>query len=158
MADKLPFSPHILIVEGRFYDGIADDLKKGAVKAIIEAGGTYEIYQVPGALEIPAALKFAIKSMQLYNGDDRYHGFVTLGCVIRGETGHYDSVVDNSIRLVQELAIEYSLAIGNGILTVEDMQQAQERASVKGRNKGGVAAQTCLDMMLMKDRFGLLRG
>jgi 6,7-dimethyl-8-ribityllumazine synthase len=158
MSEKLPFSPHVLIVEGRFYDDIADNLKHGAIKTVTEAGGTYELYQVPGALEIPAALKFAIKSMKLYNGDDRYHGFIVLGCVIRGETSHYEYVCHNSINLVQQLAVEYSLAIGNGILTVENKKQAEDRANNKGRNKGGFAAQTCLDMIKMKKRFELLRG
>ena len=151
MSDKLPFLPHILILEARFYENIADNLKLGAIKTITEADGTYDLYQVPGALEIPAALKFAI------NGDN-YHGFVVLGCVIRGETSHYEYVCQNSINRVQGLAVEYTLALGNGILTVENMKQAEDRANINGHNKGGFAAQTCLNMIRMKDQFGLFRG
>ena len=149
--------PHIMIIESRFYTEVSDELAKGAIQVLSESGFTYERVQVPGALEIPSVIRYAIKSMQLFCGDDRFDGFITLGCVIRGETGHYDQVCNESMRGVQDVALEYALAIGNGILTVENMEQAMKRAKVSEGNKGGVAAQTCIDMIKVKNRFGLIR-
>ena len=137
MAD----APHILIVEARFYEDLADELVRGAVAAIDSAGATYERISVPGAFEIPAAIRYAVKSMDFYSGRRRFDGYVALGCVIRGETTHYDYVCAESARGLQDLALTYTLAIGYGILTVENREQAWMRASVKHKNKGGGAAQ-----------------
>ncbi|MEI8394371.1 MAG: 6,7-dimethyl-8-ribityllumazine synthase [Rhodospirillaceae bacterium] len=147
--------PHLLIVEARFYEDLADELVRGAIATINGAGATYERISVPGAFEIPAAVHYALKSMDFYSGRRRYDGYVTLGCVIRGETTHYDYVCQESARALQELAVNYTLALGYGILTVENREQARVRASTKHKNKGGAAAQACLDMIELKRHFRL---
>ncbi len=151
MAD----SPTVLIVEARFYEDIADELVKGAAAELDRAGVAYERLSVPGAFEIPAAIRYAIKSMDFYSGRRRFDGYVALGCVIRGETTHYDYVCAESARGLQDLALTYTLAIGYGILTVENREQAWARASVKHKNKGGGAARACLDMLDLKRHFRL---
>lgn len=144
---------HILIVEARFYDDIADELFKGASAALEGRGCTFDRIAVPGAFEIPAAIRFALDAMERAGGV-RYDGFVALGCVIRGETSHYDYVCGESARGLQDLALGHSLAIGYGILTVETSDQAWARASVERGNKGAAAVNACLDMVELKTRFG----
>ena len=146
--------PHLLIVEARFYEDIADQLAAGAIAELDKAGATYERLAVPGALEIPAAIRLAIKAMELVGARRRYDGYVALGCVIRGETSHYDIVAGESARGLSDLALQYSIAVGNGILTVETAEQAHARASVDRKNKGGGAAQAALRMIEIKRQFG----
>lgn len=150
-------SPHLMIVEARFYEDIADELVRGALNVVNEAGASFERYQVPGAFEIPAAVRFAIRSQQFEARLRRFDGYIALGCVIRGETSHYDYVCGESARALQDLACTYSIAVGYGILTVENRAQAMERASVGNRNKGGEAARTCLEMIELKKRLRLVR-
>ncbi len=150
MASK----PHLLIVEARFYDDIADELVRGAVAAIDAAGGTYDRIDVPGAFEIPAAVNFAIVSAEI-DGQQSYDGYVALGCVIRGETTHYDYVCGESARGLQDLALRYGAAIGYGILTVENRDQAWARAVVDQGDKGGTVARAALRMIELKSQFGL---
>jgi 6,7-dimethyl-8-ribityllumazine synthase len=147
--------PHILIVEARFYEEISDELAKGAVAALKSAGVTFDRLAVPGAFEIPAAIRMAIHAMDFYPHRRRYDGYVALGCVIRGETTHYDYVCGESARGLQDLAVKYTLALGYGILTVENEAQAWERARVDRKNKGGDAARACLAMIEAKRKFGL---
>lgn len=151
-VDKL----HVLIVEARFYQDIADELVRGAILELEAAGATYDRIAVPGALEIPAAIGFAIRSRDSDAVPRRFDGFVALGCVIRGQTSHYDIVCGESARGLQDLALGHALAIGNGILTVENRDQAWERADVARKNKGGAAARACLDMIALKRHFRLL--
>lgn len=143
--------PHILIVEARFYEELADELMRGAVGALTEAGATYDRVSVPGALEIPGVIRFALDGMA--EGGTHYDGFVALGTVIRGETYHFEIVCNESARGLQELAVLEGAAIGNGILTVEDDEQAWVRARVSDKNKGGDAARAALAMVAMKRRF-----
>lgn len=117
---------HILIVEARFYDDMADALLDGAKHALDAAGATYDIVTVPGALEIPPAIAMALDGAD--EGAVEYDGFVALGMVIRGETYHFDIVANESSRAIMDLAVSESLAIGNGILTVENDDQAWARA------------------------------
>jgi len=139
--------PHVLIVEARFYPDIADELARGAIAALEAAGATHERIEVPGAFEVPAAVRFAIES-------GRFDGYVALGCVIRGETSHYDYVCGESARGLADLASQRLAAIGYGILTCETRDQAMVRASVEGgRNKGRDVAQACLAMIALKRRF-----
>jgi 6,7-dimethyl-8-ribityllumazine synthase len=145
--------PHLLIIEARFYDDIADELLRGAVGALERAGATYERVTVPGALEIPAALSMALEAVE--EGTVEYDGYVALGCVIRGETTHYDTVAGESARGLMDLAMDEAIAIGNGILTVENDEQAWARARVDGSNKGGAAAEAALRMIALRARFGL---
>ena len=156
MATPIPDpKPFILVVEARFYADIADELVKGAVSVLEEAGVPYERLAVPGAFEIPAAIRMAMRSMHFHPHRRRFDGYVALGCVIRGETTHYDYVCEQSARGLQDLALEFTLALGYGILTVENDEQAWERASVDRRNKGRDAAKACLAMIEVKRRFGL---
>jgi len=147
--------PHILIVEARFYEDIADELAKGAVQALDEADVTYERLSVPGAFEIPSAIKMALRSMDFYAGRKRFDGYIALGCVIRGETSHYDYVCGESARKLQDLACDHTLALGYGILTCENMEQAWERAKLDRKNKGGDVARACLRMLDIKREFRL---
>lgn len=139
---------HVLIVDSRFYEDIADELLQGATEALNAAGATFDTLTVPGAFEVPAVIRTALET-------GKYDGYVALGCVIRGETTHYDYVCSESARGLNQLAIEYSAAIGYGILTVENRQQAWERADTSDGNKGAAAAQACLTMIAIKRHFGV---
>jgi 6,7-dimethyl-8-ribityllumazine synthase len=143
---------HILIVEARFYDDMADALLDGAKVALEEAGATYDIVTVPGALEIPAAIAMALDGAD--NGGTEYDGFVALGMVIRGETYHFDIVSNESSRALMDLSVSESLAIGNGILTVENDEQAWARARRTEKDKGGFAARAALTMIALKQKLG----
>ena len=143
--------PRVLIIEARFYEDIADALFEGAKAAIDASDFEYDRIDVPGALEIPAAIRFAMNR----KGDRAYDGFVALGCVIRGETAHFDVVINESARGLQQLAIEHQLAIGNGIITVENEEQAWERARKDRQDKGGQAALACVAMIGLKQLFSL---
>ena len=138
---------HVLIIVAPFYQHITDDLVKGACAALDEVGATYDKIVVPGAFEVPAVVKFADNA---FKNDPHaavhYDGYVALGCVIRGETSHYDYVAGESCRALMDLTLE-GLAVGNGILTVENEAQAIVRADVGQKNKGGDAAEACLTMI-----------
>jgi len=145
--------PHLLIIDARFYEDLADELVKGAVAAIERAGATYDRVSVPGAFEVPAALSMAIEAG--LDGGKAYDGYVLLGCVIRGETSHYDIVAGESGRAIMDIAIAESAAVGYGILTVENDEQAWVRARVSEGNKGAAAADAALQMIALRARFGL---
>ncbi len=132
----------ILIIEARFYDKISDLLLTGAKATLAEANVIYDIITVPGALEIPAVIKYA---------KDKYDGFVALGCVIRGDTYHFDVVANESARGIVDLSIGYDLAIGNGILTVDTEEQAVLRAHKW--DKGGHAANACLELIAIREKL-----
>jgi 6,7-dimethyl-8-ribityllumazine synthase len=134
----------VLIVEARFYPEISDALYEGAARALESAGVASERVSVPGALEIPAAIKFAAGC---------FDGFIALGCVIRGETHHFEIVANESARGLMDLMLREGLCIGNGILTVEDEEQAVVRARPDEDDKGGDAARACLALMALKSRF-----
>jgi len=142
-------SGHYLIVEARFYTDLADALAEGAISALTDAGATHEIISVPGALEIPGAIAIAEAS------DSAYDGYIALGCVIRGETSHYDTVCNESARGIMELTIKNHLAIGNGIITVENGDQAWARAKKDDKDKGGDAARAALAMAALKSNMGM---
>lgn len=143
---------HLLIVEARFHDGLADALLEGATAALDEAGASYDVVTVPGALEIPAAISFALDGAD--EGGTDYDGFVALGTVIRGDTYHFDIVANESSRALMDMAVEEALAIGNGILTTENDAQAWSRARKDEGDKGGFAARAALTMIALKERFG----
>ncbi len=129
----------VLIIEARFYEDIADELARGAIEELSAQRTDFERLAVSGALEIPLALKFALASGYVGAGG-RHRGCIALGCVIRGETSHYDIVARESATGLYQLAIEHAVPVGNGILTCESREQAWVRASVEGRNKGYHAA------------------
>ena len=137
---------HILILEARFYGDICDELSRGAIAAIERAGGTWERMSVPGALELPGAIAMAHET-------GRFHGYVALGCVLRGETTHYDIVSNESARGILQLTLE-GLCIGNGILTCENEAQAWARAKVDDMDKGGGAAEAALAMVRFSRQMG----
>ena len=141
--------PPLLVVRAPFYQDIIAELTRGAIQALDAAGATYEIIDVPGAFEIPAAIAMAEAS-----AEKSYDGYVALGCVIRGETSHYDYVCGESARGLQELAFRDRLAIGFGVLTCENGEQAWARASVDRKNKGAEVANAALRMIVLKQEFG----
>lgn len=147
--------PRILIVEARFYEDIADHLVKGAVQELTAQGAGYKRVIVPGVLEIPAVVRFAIRAMELRATDTRFAGYIVLGCAIKGETDHYEHVCREAMSGIQKLALDYSLAVGNGVLTCQTRQQALDRARVDGKNLGGKAARACLRMINIKRELGL---
>ena len=147
----------LLVVEARFYPDLADELLKGAADAITSMDAEFDVATVPGALEIPAAIALAEEAGHRAAGM-AYDGYVALGTVIRGETYHFEVVSNESARGLMDLAIGRRLAIGNGILTVEDEDQAWARARVSEGDKGGAAARACLDIITLKRRLhGLVR-
>jgi 6,7-dimethyl-8-ribityllumazine synthase len=137
----------ILIVEARFYDDLADALLEAASDVLRAFGATFEVVTVPGALEIPAAIAMARAARPTFDG------YVALGCVIRGETYHFEIVANESARGIMDLAVRDGLAIGNGILTVEDEGQAWARARASEGDKGGAAARACLEMIAVAQRW-----
>jgi 6,7-dimethyl-8-ribityllumazine synthase len=145
-AAKKPAPLRILIVEARFYEQISDALLRGAMKVLDEAGAEVERITVPGALEIPGAIAMATAARKKASFD----GVVALGCVIQGETYHFEIVSNESARGLMDLTIHQQLAIGNGILTVDTQAQATARASDDNRNKGAAAARAALSMVALK--------
>jgi len=148
-------TPSILIVEARFYAHISDALLDGATAAMEAAGAHFERIAVPGALEIPPAILFAAKAGE--GAGKSYDGFVALGCVIRGDTYHFEIVSNESARGLMELGLQHGLCIGNGILTCDTEEQALARASRDGQDKGGDAARACLALVNVRARLGARR-
>ena len=144
-APRFTEATKLLIVVAPYYKDIADQLVKGAKSAIETAGATSELVEVPGALEVPTAIRLAA-----HGGD--FDGFVALGCVIRGETTHYDTVCNDSSRALQLMGLD-GVCIGNGILTVENRQQAEVRAEAAGQNKGGGAAEAAMHLITLARKY-----
>ena len=142
----------ILIVEARFYDDLADELLKAATDVITAHDAEYDVISVPGALEIPGAIAIAEEGGHRPAGRS-YDGYVALGTVIRGETYHFEIVSNESARGIMDLTVGKRLAIGNGILTVEDGDQAWARARASEGDKGGAAARAALEMIALKRRL-----
>ena len=136
----------LLIVVAPYYKDIADELIAGAKAEIEATGGTWDLVEVPGALEVPTAIGIAERM-------SNFDGYVALGCVIRGETTHYDTVCNDSSRALTLLGLQ-GLCIGNGILTVENHEQAAVRAEAKGQNKGGGAAAAALHLIALSRKWG----
>ena len=145
----------ILIVESRFYEDISDALLAGAERALIAAGAVFDRITVPGSLEIAAAMAMTLDAAQQQGRP--YDGAVALGCVIRGETLHFEIVSMQSARALTDLAVVRQLPLGNGILTVDTQAQAWARARVEEGDKGGDAARAALAMVRIRRRLGQLR-
>ncbi|MGQ3067930.1 MAG: 6,7-dimethyl-8-ribityllumazine synthase [Brevundimonas sp.] len=141
----------VLVVEARFYDDLADALLEGAKDALRAQGVEFDVISVPGALEIPTAIAMAEEAGR-YPTAPRYDGYVALGTVIRGETYHFEIVSDQSAAGITLLGTR-GLAIGNGILTTEDEEQAWARARISEGDKGGGAARACLDLIALRKRL-----
>jgi 6,7-dimethyl-8-ribityllumazine synthase len=138
----------ILIVEARFYDDIADALLAGATRALKEAGASFDRITVPGSLEVPAAIAMALDAAA--RKKKPYDGVVALGCVIRGETIHFELVSEQSARALIDLSVARQIPLGNGIITVDTEAQAWERARIEEADKGGDAARAALAMLRIK--------
>lgn len=149
--NNTPLRAHVLIIEGRFYTRIADMLAEGAIAEFDARGVTYTRLTVPGALEIPQALAAAAAARAA--GRTAFDGAVALGCVIRGETAHYDIVVNNANHWFNDVAIRHDVPVGNAILTVDTEAQAVARAECGRRGKGGDAARACLSVIEIKRAF-----
>ncbi|OQM77549.1 6,7-dimethyl-8-ribityllumazine synthase [Manganibacter manganicus] len=147
-----PEKAHVLIIEARFHDGLADALLEGAIAALKEAGASYDVVTVPGSLEIPAVITFALDGAA--EGGTAYDGFVALGTVIRGDTYHFDIVANESSRALMDLSVQEAVCIGNGILTTENEEQAWTRARRSEADKGGFAARAALTMIALKQKLG----
>jgi 6,7-dimethyl-8-ribityllumazine synthase len=153
MEDKL----RILVVEARFHSDIADEMLAGAGDALTAFGADHDVISVPSVFELPAGIALAYEGAHRPAGI-RYDGYVALGCVIRGETTQYDYLCGESARGLMDLSMSKHLAIGYGVLTVEDEEQAWARANRSEGDRGGHAARTCLDMIVLKRRlFGQIR-
>lgn len=148
MNAKTQPTGHFLIVQADFYTELAAAQQQGAIAALQDAGASYDIICVPGALEIPAAIAMAAAQQPC-----PYDGYVALGCVIRGETTHYETVCTESSRGLMDLSVQQKLAVGNGILTVENSEQAWARADMTRKDKGGDAARAALKMAQFAARF-----
>jgi len=142
----------ILIVESGYYQDIADTLLAGARRALDAAHAAYDVVTVPGALEIPQAIVIALDAAKsgVKSGAKAYHGVVALGCVIRGETSHYDIVAGESARALMEIGTLRKVPVGNGILTVDTAAQAKVRAALDQGDKGGTAAKAALALVRLK--------
>jgi 6,7-dimethyl-8-ribityllumazine synthase len=138
----------ILVVEARYYEDIAGLLLKGARRVLTEAGAAWDLVTVPGALEIPAAIMIALDGAATQGNP--YDGVVALGCVIRGETSHYDIVAGESARALMDISLSLSLPVGNGILTVDTDAQARARARPDREDKGGGAVRAALTLVRLK--------
>jgi len=147
-ADGAPLTGvRILIVESGYYEDIADMLLEGAKRALDAQGAAHDVVTVPGALEIPQAIALALDSAF---GVEAYHGVVALGCVIRGETSHYDIVAGESARALMDIGVGRGIPVGNGILTVDTAAQAKVRAAPDKGDKGGAAAKAALALLRLK--------
>jgi 6,7-dimethyl-8-ribityllumazine synthase len=146
----------ILIVEQRTYEDITDSLVKGAVRELTAAGAGYKRIIVPGLLEIPAVIRYAVRAMEMRATDERYGGFVALGCAIDSEDDNSRHICREVFAGLQSLTLAYTLALGCGIITVDTRAQANDRCMPDGRNVGGQAALTCLRLVDIKKDLGLL--
>ena len=144
---------HFLIVEARYYDGVGAMLLEGAIAALKAAGAKAHHINVPGALEIPAAMAIALEVAEA--AGKPYQGAIALGCIIRGETYHFEIVANESARALMQLSVDRKLALGNGILTVENAEQAEMRADPAQGDKGGDAARAALCLHALKHRLGV---
>ncbi|MBT3787311.1 MAG: 6,7-dimethyl-8-ribityllumazine synthase [Alphaproteobacteria bacterium] len=142
--------PYLLVIDSEYYADVSEELVKGALAEIGKSGGTYTRVSVPGAFEIPGAIRMAVRSLELVGGRRRFDGYVALGCVIRGETSHYDHVCQEVTRGLMDIALNFSVAVGNGVLTCENKEQAMFRANPEKGNKGGFAAAAAIRMIDVK--------
>ena len=142
----------VLIIEGRFYQDLADEMADGAIAELTAFGAKYERIGVPGALEIPQVMAAAIEAGRFdpENFDDVFDGVIAIGCVIRGETYHFEVVCDNANHWLMETAVSYGIPVGNAILTVDTKEQAMERAKGGRAGKGGDAARACLRLIELR--------
>lgn len=148
-------APHIMIVESPYYKEIADRMIESVLIELDSVDATYERFEVPGSFELPGAIRIAIESYNYPSDRRRFDGYIALGCVIRGQTSHYDYVCEESARGLNDLVLKYGIALGYGVLTTENRDQALARASRDQHDRGGAAARACLAMIELKRQFNL---
>jgi 6,7-dimethyl-8-ribityllumazine synthase len=148
-------APHIMIVESPYYKEIADRMIESVLIELNSVDATYERFEVPGSFELPGAIRIAIESYNYPSDRRRFDGYIALGCVIRGQTSHYDYVCEESARGLNDLVLKYGVALGYGVLTTENRDQALARASRDQHDRGGAAARACLAMIELKRQFNL---
>ena len=141
--------PHLLVVRAPYYQDVADGLLDGASRILRAAGATFTLIDVAGAYELPQAIRLALR------GTTRFDGFVALGCVVKGETDHYDHICRETIAGLMRLSLQFGLALGQGVLTVHRLDQARARSGADGHNKGAEAAAAALIQIGVARRFGL---
>ncbi len=140
-------APHVLVVRAPYYTDVVDGLREGALRIITEAGGTADVLDVAGALELATAVLFGVKGTRR-----RYDAYVALGCVVKGETDHYEHVCREAMQGITRVGLDHALCLGNGLLTVATAEQAIERSRQDGHNKGAEAAAAAL-IQLRAARF-----
>lgn len=143
-----PTAGHVLVVRAPYYRDVVDGMMVGAARILAQAGATHEVLDVAGAFELAQAVRIALR------GPVRYDGYVALGCVVRGETDHYEFICRTSLDGLMTVALQYGIAMGTGLLTVHDLAQAVARSSNDGHNKGAEAAVACLSQVAVRRRFG----
>lgn len=141
-------SPQMLVVRAPYYREVVDGLSEGAARILREAGATFEQVDVAGAFEIPQAIRLALR------GTRRFDGFVALGCVVRGQTDHYEHICRETMAGLMQLALQFGIALGSGVLTVDKIEQALKRSRLDGHNKGAEAAAAALLQVGVARRFG----
>ncbi|WP_424811075.1 6,7-dimethyl-8-ribityllumazine synthase [Roseococcus sp. YIM B11640] len=145
--------PRILLIQAPYYEGIVGGMRRGVERVVAEAGGTLEVVDVAGAFELPAALRLALDAMEHPDEPPYWDGFVLLGCVVKGDTDHYDHICREACSGVMQISVQTGAAIGFGLLTVHTIQQAEERSADDGHNKGAEAAQAALLQVALKRRW-----
>ena len=149
------FVPHIMIVESRYYPDLGDELARGAIRHLDSVGATYKRVAVPTLFEVPVAIRYAIRAIEIFPARKRFDGYLALGAFIRdGETG-YDLRSTACTQAVLNLAVQFSLALGNGIAAFDTKEEAWKAASAAGGDVGGLAAKSCLEMVRLKTEFKL---
>jgi 6,7-dimethyl-8-ribityllumazine synthase len=141
-------SPHVLIVRAPYYREVVDGLRTGAERILTEAGASFEVLDVAGAYELPQAVRIVLR------GNTRFDAYVALGCIIKGETDHYDFICEATMHGMMNVALQYGIAVGTGLLTVDSIDQAVARSSQDGFNKGAEAAAAALLQVNAARRFG----
>jgi 6,7-dimethyl-8-ribityllumazine synthase len=140
--------PHLLVVRAPYYRDVVDGLLRGAERILREAGATFEVLDVAGAFELPQAIRIALR------GARRFDGYVALGCVVRGETDHYEFICQSTMDGMMQVALSFALALGTGLLTVDTIEQALARSGQDGHNKGAEAAAAALLQIAAARRLG----
>ena len=141
-------APRVLVVRAPYYRGVVEGMTEGAVRVLRDAGASFEVLDVAGAFELPQAIRIALR------GRMRFDGFVALGCVVKGETDHYDYICQQTMAGLMQVALQYGIALGAGVLTVHTVEQALARARPDGHNKGAEAARAVLLQIAAARRLG----
>ena len=141
--------PHLLLVRAPYYRAVVDGMTRGAERLLRQAGATFDTLDVAGAFELAQAVRIALR------GTQRFDGYVALGCVVRGETDHYDHICRESMAGLMQVALQYGIALGSGLLTVHEIGQAEARSGDEGPNKGAEAAAAALGQIAAQRRFGV---